>query len=110
MLVKSRGKFVSCINKNVEHTQLIDLIPVIHEATPNTRRNANGEEMSIIENLWNFSRSQLVCAKQRARAFYEESYTSSENEHLLGECYLKIGKFFHQTFDSGLDVVSCHNS
>lgn len=62
--------------------------------------------LSITENLWTFSRAQLIYAKQKARIVYEESNSTSENEYLFGECYLKIGKFYHQTFDSGYDVVS----
>lgn len=76
-----------------------------------TNSPLKGEDRnSTLVKAWKYSQLNISLAKEKAQKFYNESSISSENENLLGECYLKMGKFYHQTFDSGLMKVSCNNN
>lgn len=58
-----------------------------------------------LKNMWTYSNQTIVDAVKKAKKTYDENYVNSLNESLLGECYLKMGKFYHQTFDSGFIKV-----
>jgi DNA-dependent protein kinase catalytic subunit len=81
-------------NEEFETSQLIALI----------KRNPT-ENQTITSHLLAYSEQQLKNARNIAQQFLDRNF-SVENELLLAESYFKLGKFYHQAFDSGCDVSS----
>lgn len=63
------------------------------------------DETDVAQNLLSYSEMSLKKARSLAQKHFDENF-SSDNENLLAETYLKLGKFYHQVSGTGIVSVS----
>lgn len=79
-------------------------VPPEYEARILELINAMDDDCAVSDHLLRFSENSLKEARKLAQKYLDENY-SSDKELMLGDTYLRLGKFYQQVYSSGTITV-----